>query len=125
MFIIMFIFRNIEEQIIIILIGGLVALIFGSLNIKEFFFFKKGPSASISDDKKPKLFKQMSKIVKMKSILPMIGGTIILAASANTVELLCSFNLPLIYTSILTSYNLSSIQYYLYLVIILFILYLC
>jgi len=113
---ILFFFFAIEQQIIILLIAGSVALIFGGLNIKEFFFFKKGPSASIPEDKKSKLYKQMSKIVKMKAVLPVIIATIILAISANTVELLCSFNLPLVYTGILTSYNLDAMSYYLYLV---------
>jgi len=108
-------FLVINQQLIIIGLAGAVALVFGALNIKDFFFFKQGPSASISEEKKTSLFKQMGKLVRMKSILPMIGATVVLAVSANTVELLCSFNLPLIYTGILTSYGLSSMDYYLYL----------
>ncbi len=102
------------QQLIIALIAGVIAIIFGALNIKDFFFFKKGPSASIPDSQKPRLYKQMRNLVKVTSVPSLIAGTIILAFSANTVELLCSFNLPFIYTTILTSYNLSSFDYYLY-----------
>lgn len=102
------------QQLIIAMIAGAIAIVFGALNIKDFFFFKKGPSASIPASQKPRLYKQMRKLVKITSIPSLIVGTIVLAVSANTVELLCSFNLPLIYTTILTSYNLSSLDYYLY-----------
>ena len=109
-FIIMFLllqaFKLTGEQLIIRVIAGIIAIIFGILNVKDYFFFKKGPSASISDDQKSKLYKQMRKIVKITSIPALISATIILALSANTVELLCSLNLPVIYTSILSLNNL-------------------
>jgi len=103
------------EQIIISLLAGIIAIIFGILNIKDFFFFKKGPSASIPDSKKPKLYKQMRKIVKITSIPSLIIATIILAISANTVELVCSVILPLEYTAVLTSSNIGISESYLYL----------
>ena len=113
----LFFFLAVEQQMIIAIIAGIVALIFGALNIKDFFYFKKGPSAGISEEKKSKLFKQMSKIIRMKSIVPVVIATIILAISANAVELLCSFNLPFVYTGILTSYSLDSFSYFLYLLL--------
>jgi hypothetical protein len=107
-------FQVTGEQIFITILAGIIAIIFGILNIKDYFFFKKGLSASIPESQKPKLYKQMRKIVKITSIPSLIGATIILAASANTVELFCSLNLPVIYTAILTSYSFTSFQYYLY-----------
>jgi hypothetical protein len=108
-------FKFTGEQLIITIIAGIIAIIFGILNVKDYFFFKKGISASIPDSQKSKLFKQMRKIVKITSIPSLIIATIILAASANTVELLCSLNLPVIYTAILSSYNLNLITSYTYL----------
>lgn len=110
-------FRFTGEQIIITIVAGIIAIIFGILNVKDYFFFKKGPSASISDSQKSRLYKQMRKIVKITSIPSLIIATIILALSANTVELLCSLNLPVIYTAILLSYNLDLFTSYLYLFI--------
>ncbi len=110
-------FKFTGEQIIITIIAGIIAIIFGILNIKDYFFFKKGPSASIPNGQKSKLYKQMRKIVKITSIPSLIIATIILALSANTVELLCSLNLPVIYTAILLNYNLNSFWSYLYLLI--------
>jgi hypothetical protein len=57
----------------------------------------------------------MRKIVKITSIPSLIAATIILAISANTVELFCSLNLPVIYTAILTTHSFTPIQFYLYL----------
>ena len=107
-------FQVTGEQVFITILAGIIAIIFGILNIKDYFFFKKGLSASIPESQKPKLYKQMRKIVKITSIPSLIGATIILAASANTVELFCSLNLPVIYTAILTSYSFTSFQFYLY-----------
>jgi hypothetical protein len=105
------------EQVFVTILAGLIAIIFGILNIKDFFFFKKGPSASIPDSKKSKLYGQMRKIVKITSIPSLIVATIILAISANTIELLCSLNLPVIYTAVLTFSNVGISEAYLFLIL--------
>ena len=107
----------VEFETTIALIAGIIAVIFGILNIKDFFYFKKGPTASISEEKKGKLFKQMRKIIKITSIPSLIAATIILAISANSVELLCSFNLPVIYTQALDTYSMGMASNYLYLIL--------
>jgi len=106
-----------ENQIIMTLIAGLIALGIGSLNIKDFFISKKGPSLSIPEEKKSYLFKQIRRIAKMPYLYGLIIYTIILAFTVNTIELLCTLGLPLVYTKILITYNLSLVQYYLYLII--------
>ena len=107
----------VENQYIISYIAGVIAVIFGILNIKDFFFFKKGPSASITDKQKLKLTQQMRKVIKISSIPSLVFSTVILAISANTVELLCSFYLPFIYTgTILPQYNLTIMERYFYLI---------
>lgn len=105
------------EQVLVTILAGIIAIIFGVLNIKDFFLFKKGPSASIPDSKKSKLYGQMRKIVKITSIPSLIAATVILAISANTVELLCSLNLPVIYTAVLASSNIGMSESYLYLIL--------
>jgi hypothetical protein len=106
-----------ENQNIISYCAGVIAILFGILNIKDFFFFKKGPSASVSDKQKLKLSQQMRKIIRITSFPSLVFSTIVLAISANTVELLCSFNLPLIYTgTILPQYNLGMMERYFYLI---------
>lgn len=108
------VFSLVENQIIITLIAGCLALIFGGLNIKDFFFFKRGFTTSIPEDKKNKLYKQMRNIAKITYMPGLIGYTIILAISVNTVELFCTLGLPLVYTNILYSYHFSSLTNYCY-----------
>ncbi|MCX6664818.1 MAG: hypothetical protein NT038_01970 [Euryarchaeota archaeon] len=98
----------------ITIIAGIIALFLGGLNIKDFFFFKKGPSLSIPEDKKPKLFQRMRELVKASYLPTMIIGTIALAIFANTYELFCTLGFPLLYTKILTMNNLSFPQYIIY-----------
>ena len=113
----LFLVSAIEDQYIIALIAGSVAIIFGALNIKDFFFFKKGPSASIPESQKPRLYKQMRKILKISSLSLLIIATIILAITANTVELACSLVLPWVYVGILKSYALGNVENILYLIV--------
>lgn len=105
----------VNQQLLILLIAGAVALILGTFNIKDFFFFKKGPSAGIPEDKKPKLFEQMRKIVRTSYLPSMVIATVVLAIFANTYELLCTLGFPTVYIAELTSNNLSPLQYYSYL----------
>jgi thiol-disulfide isomerase/thioredoxin len=99
---------------IISLIAGIIAVAIGIFNIKEFFFFKKGPSLNIPEEKRDITFKRMRKLVKAPSLLAMLGGTIFLAVTVNFYELLCTLGFPLIFTSRLTELHLPLMQYYLY-----------
>jgi hypothetical protein len=101
--------------IIISIIAGIIALIIGVLNIKDFFFFKEGPSLSIPEEKRSEIFKKMRNLVKTSYLPAILGGTIFLAVTVNFYELLCTLGFPLVYTSRLAAYNLPTTQYYLYL----------
>jgi hypothetical protein len=95
--------------------AGIIALLIASLNIKDFFLFKKGVSLTIPESAKPRLFKRMRDLVKVTHIPSMILGTIILATASNTYELLCTAGFPMVYTRVLTLHELSSKGYYGYL----------
>ena len=105
-----------ENIFLITIIVGIIVLPMGLLNIKDFFFFKKGASLSIPDDKKPKIYKQMRDLVKNKSLGATVLGTILLAATVNFYELLCTLGLPFAYLNQLSQYSIteSSMTYYLY-----------
>jgi hypothetical protein len=102
---------------IITSVAGILALSLGIINIKDFFFFKKGASLSIPDEKKPKLYKQMRNLVKNPKLTATLIGTIVLAGTVNFYELLCTLGLPLVYTRQLASYNLSTAAYYSYILL--------
>jgi hypothetical protein len=111
------IFMHIGELMIITFIAGIIALIIAAVNIKDFFFFKRGVSLSIPESAKPKLFDRMRKLVKATSLPSMILGTVVLSVAANTYELLCTVGFPLVFTRVLTLNKLSVAQYYFYLVL--------
>jgi len=94
-----------------------IAIIVGLINIKEFFFFKKGVSLTIPDKVKPTLFKKMRSLVKENQLPAIFVGTIVLAFTANFFELICTFGFPAIYTGVLSAHNLPTLTYYSYLVL--------
>ncbi len=110
-------FLIIGQLMIITIIAGIIALIVALINIKDFFFFKKGISLVIPEKAKPKLFKRMRELLKATSIPSMLIGTIVLAIAANSYELLCTAGFPMVFTRILTLHTLSTVEYYLYLVL--------
>ncbi len=100
------------ELRVITIIAGLIALTVAALNIKDYFWFKEGPSLSIPDAAKPGLFKRMREVVTTGNMGPMLASTVLLAIVANSYELLCTAGFPMVYTRTLTLAKLESWQYY-------------
>jgi len=109
------IFLLTEQLIFITATAGLIAITFGLINIKDYFFFKQGISLSLSDSSKEKLFTRMRGLAQTGNWPTMIFATIILGIAANSYELLCTAGLPMVYTRVLTLNELTVTQYYLYL----------
>ena len=105
------------ELRVITVIAGLLALTVAALNIKDFFWFKEGPSLSIPESAKPGLFKRMRGIVATGSLGPMLLSTVLLAIVANSYELLCTAGFPMVYTRVLTLAQLETWQYYAWLAV--------
>jgi thiol-disulfide isomerase/thioredoxin len=105
------------ELRVITVIAGLVALTVAALNIKDFFWFKEGPSLSIPESAKPGLFKRMRGIVATGNLGPMLVSTVLLAIVANSYELLCTAGFPMVYTRVLTLAQLETWQYYAWLAV--------
>ncbi len=100
------------ELRVITFLAGLLALTVAALNIKDYFWFKVGPSLSIPDAAKPGLFKRMREVVASGNMGPMMVSTVLLAIVANSYELLCTAGFPMVYTRALTLADLESWQYY-------------
>ena len=109
----LFLFAN--QLVYLTAAAGLVAMLIGAINIKDYFFFQQGVSLTISDKTKPRLFKRMRAIAQAGHWPAMITATVVLAVAANSYELLCTAGLPMVYTRVLTLNELSDYQYYLYL----------
>ena len=99
------------------LAAGLLAVGFGLINLKDYFFSGQGPSLSIPASAKPGLFARMRALISADSLPTMIAGTLMLAVLANSYELLCTAGFPMIFTRLLTLNELSTAVYYSYLVL--------
>ena len=101
----------------ITMVAGLLAITFALINIKDYFWFKKGISLSIPESAKPSLYQRTRKLVSTGKLTTMISATIGLATFANLYEFLCTAGFPMVFTRILTLEELPTLTYYLYLLL--------
>ncbi len=99
---------------------GLVALLSGVYHLKSFYKNKTGECEVTDTQKRRRFFDKLKEVTQSSHWLLALGGIIILAASVNLVELLCSAGLPAVYTQVLTMNNLSMPAYYGYILLYLF-----
>ncbi len=99
---------------------GVLALIAGAINCKEFFAFRKGVTLMIQEEHKAPLvhkIERMKDIIKYGSFPALVVASVVLAAFASLVELPCTAGFPIIYTHILAEKIFAeSITYYLYII---------
>lgn len=93
-----------------------IALVFGLVNVKDYFWYKKGISFTIPDSYKPKLFKKTRDLMKKESNVAMAAGTALLAAGVAIIELPCTAGLPVIWSGLISSADIT-IAYYWYLLL--------
>jgi len=110
-------FIYLGELRLITLIAGAIAVSLALVNIKDYFWFRRGFSLSISDDEKPKLIDRIRQLLRLESITTVVIATVVLAIVANSYELLCTAGFPMLYTRILTLRSLPVESYYLYLLL--------
>ena len=80
-------------------------------------FYKNRGGCVVSENEKRRGFiERFKEIVLNKHLSIALLGMVVLAASVNLIELLCSAGLPAVYTKVLSMNNLPVWQYYLYLV---------
>ena len=96
-------------------VAALIAIGLAALNIKDYFWFRKGVSLSIPDRAKPGLFARMRTLAAASGWPALVLGAAALAVAANTYELLCTAGFPMLYTRVLTLHALPPAAYYLYL----------
>ncbi|MGE5191770.1 MAG: glutaredoxin domain-containing protein [Deltaproteobacteria bacterium] len=94
---------------------GVLAVVIGLVNVKDFVSFGRGFSFSIPESAKPGIYARVRQIMTAKYILVALTGAVVLAVLVNTIELLCTAGLPAMYTEILTFRNYPWWENYLYL----------
>lgn len=88
---------------------AVIALCFGLVNLKDYFWYKEGFSLTISDKKKPGLFQKMRNLMDAsQSIWALAGATVVIAAGVSLVEFSCTAGFPVLWTNLLISQNAST-----------------
>ncbi len=78
------------------------ALVFAVVNIKDYFWFKRGLSFTIDDKHKPGMFKRMRGLLKEgRSVPALMGATVLMAAGIALIELPCTAGFPVIWSSLI------------------------
>lgn len=96
---------------------GAIAILIGTIHIKDYFAFKKGATLSIPESSKPGIYARAREIIQANNLIAALISVFIIAVLVNFLELLCTAGLPALYTQILTLHQLSQFQYYGYLVL--------
>jgi len=94
---------------------ALLAIVIGSIHVKDFFAFHRGITLSIPESAKPGIYARVRKIVMAETLWAAILGAMVLAVLVNFIELLCTAGLPAMYSQILTLQGLPAWREYLYL----------
>jgi cytochrome c biogenesis protein CcdA len=80
-----------------------IALVFGLINLKDFFWFKRGPSLTISERAKPRLYARMRHVADAKRPLAgVLAGTAGLAVGVSLLETPCTAGYPLLWANLLS-----------------------
>lgn len=105
---------------IIRLLIAAVAIIVGVINLIKYgsSLTKKNDGCDVVDKKeRKKIMNQIKKITTEKKFIIALISIMVLAASVNIIELMCSIGLPLLFTQILAMNDLSTLSYMIYMLI--------
>ncbi len=88
---------------------ALIATLFGLVNVKDFFWYKKGISLTISDNYKPKLYERVRNLMRPDSnTKTLMIGSAIMALGITLIELPCTAGLPMLWSKIVSVQNVGS-----------------
>ncbi len=97
---------------------GLAALGAGILYVREFIETRGAMVCEVVDaESRKKTMSRMERVVSSPLTLATIAGIIALAFVVNSIEFVCSAALPAIFTHVLSLSNLSTLQYYAYILL--------
>jgi hypothetical protein len=100
---------------------GLVALGSGGYYLYDFVTNKDASCKVTGSNRKKKIIDRMKEIVHGRQLILSLVGIVLLAFGVNLVEAICSAGLPAIYSQILTLNQLPTWQYYMYLLLYIFV----
>jgi glutaredoxin len=97
---------------------ALLALFFGLVNIKDYFWYKEGLSFTIDDAKKPGIYQRMRAIMDAsQSFWGLAGATVVMSAGVSLVEFSCTAGFPVLWTNMVAAQEVSVVTFLLLLVV--------
>ena len=94
------------------IVVAVIAIVFGIVNLKDYFWYKEGLSFTISEKKKPGLYKNMrSTVVTPRSIVGLIGSSAALAVGVSFIEFSCTAGFPVIWSNLVSANQISVVSY--------------
>ncbi|MFW5865624.1 MAG: cytochrome c biogenesis CcdA family protein [Nanoarchaeota archaeon] len=112
------VFQYVGYLNVIQIIVATIAFIFAVVNIKDYFWYKKGISFTIPDKYKPKIFKNMRDVMRSdKSFVSTIIGTALLALGVVLVELPCTAGFPLVWTNMMAQQQIQGFAFFTHLLL--------
>ena len=91
---------------------ALIALTFGFVNFKDYFWYKEGVSFTISDKHKPKLYQNMrSTVADTRSLLGLAGSSAALAVGVSFIEFSCTAGFPVIWSNLLAANQVTTLDF--------------
>ena len=101
---------------------ALVALFFGLVNLKDYFFYKEGLSFTIDDSAKPGIFQRIRRVMDgSQSFWGLAGATVVMSAGVSLVEFSCTAGFPVLWTNLLVAQKAGAATFLLLLLLYLFI----
>lgn len=94
------------------LVIALIAIFFAVVNIKDYFWYQEGISFTISDKKKPGIYKGIRRIMNAEeNMWGLISATVVLAAGVSLVEFSCTAGFPMIWTNLLAIHEVTGLAF--------------
>ena len=88
------------------------ALLFGLVNIKDYFWYKAGLSFTIADSHKPGIYKSIRGLLDQRLGGPgLVLATIIMASGIALVELPCTAGFPVVWSGLLAEQNVTGLAF--------------
>lgn len=96
---------------------GVIAIVAGLINLKDFVAFGRGITLSIPTAAKPRIYHRMAGILRAPTYMAALAGTVVLALLVQVVEFMCTSGFPALFTRILTLRELDTASYYGYMLL--------
>lgn len=86
------------------IVMAVIALAFGIINLKDYFWYKRGISLTIPERKKPGVYHRMREVAGSSESLPVaLTGTAVLAVGVSVLETPCTAGYPLLWSNLLAT----------------------